>query len=316
MKKQAMRLLLALCLAWMMIVGADASERMLIPGGYVVGIRLDTGGPVITGFEKGSPARAAGLRKGDVITAVDGIRVQTASQLRDKVGEDQLVLTVLRSGKQGQFCVVPAEEKLGIYVRDAVAGIGTVTYCDPQTGCFGALGHGVNDRDTTQLLQSKSGVVVHADVDTVEKGTCGKPGELRGAFDLQQALGKVTRNTEQGIFGEFETVPAGRAMQVAKPEDVEKGAAAILANVQGEKVERFSVEILEIHPQRESGNRNLLLKITDDNLLQKTGGIVQGMSGSPIIQDGKLVGAVTHVLVNDPTRGYGIFIENMLRAAG
>ena len=316
MKKQTTRLMIVFALVWSLMCSVRAADRMLIPGGYTVGIQMETGGPVITGFEKNSPAKTAGLRRGDVITAVDGVDIHTISQLRECVGKRQLIITVLRNGKSGQFCVKPEEERLGIYVRDCIAGIGTVTFYDPETGSFGALGHGVNDRDTMQLLQSAGGMVVRSEIKDVEKGTRGTPGELRGSFDMRQVLGSVKQNTEQGIFGTLKIEPAGKALPVGNADDVQKGSAVILANVRGTETETFDVEIMEIHRQKDAGSRNLLLKVTDPELLGITGGIVQGMSGSPVIQNGRIVGAVTHVLVNDPTKGYGIFIENMLEVAG
>ena len=312
MKKLWIAALLALCCA----TTAQALPRTLIPGGCTVGIKLYSQGLVVTGFEKGSAARAAGMKRGDVIIEVDGEAIHTAAALRDSLDEEQVTVTVLRRGREAELCIKPEDRKLGAYIRDSMAGIGTVTYYDPNTGDFGALGHGVTDVDAEVLLPLEAGIVVHSAVTAVEKGTGGEPGELKGKFDIHRILGSVEQNGENGIFGTLTTPIPGKSIPIATTDEIETGEATILSNISGTDVRSYSVEILKIYPHPTQPGRNLLLKITDPTLLQQTGGIVQGMSGSPIIQDGKLVGAVTHVLVNDPTRGYGIFIENMLEAAG
>lgn len=319
MKKQIFRLISAFFLAAALSVQVFALPKTLIPGGCTVGIKLCTKGLVITGFEKNSAAQTAGLRKGDIIVQVDGEAVHTAAALRDSLEKEQVILTVLRDGREAEFCVKPVSTdsgmRLGAYIRDSMAGIGTVTYYDPDTGSFGALGHGVNDVDTAILMPLEAGVVVQSSVADVQKGKSGTPGELKGKFNVDAILGEVEANTEHGIFGTLTTPVTGKPLPVAEASEVEPGAAAILANISGQEVESYAVEILKIYPHADDTGRNMLLQIADQRLLNATGGIVQGMSGSPIIQNGKLVGAVTHVLVNDPTMGYGIFIENMLDAA-
>ena len=319
MKKRMFRLLAALCLVLCLSVQAFALPRTLIPGGCTVGIKLCTKGLVVTGFEKNSAAQSAGLKKGDVIIQVDGEAVHTVAALRESLEKDRVVLTVLRDGREAEFCVKPAATdegmRLGAYIRDSMAGIGTVTYYDPNTGEFGALGHGVNDVDASILMPLEAGVVVSASVAEVRKGTSGTPGELKGKFDVNAVLGEVEANTDHGIFGTLSTPVPGKPVPVAEAGEVEPGEAMILANVSGREVEEYTVEILRIYPHATDTGRNLLLQITDPRLLDATGGIVQGMSGSPILQNGKLIGAVTHVLVNQPDTGYGIFIENMLDAA-
>lgn len=316
MKKQIARMAAVFGILCSCVISALAASEQLIPGGCTVGVKLYTQGLVVTGFEAQSAAKAAGMKKGDMIIAVDGAEVHTAAALRDSLGEEPVVLTVLRNGKEARFCVDPKEKQIGAYVRDSVAGIGTVTYYDPDTGAFGALGHGVNDAETDHLVPVEAGVVVRSSVEDVRKGQGGNPGELRGKFDVETVLGTVDRNSASGLFGHLSSPLAGKPMTVAESDDVEPGPATILSNVDGTNVRSYDVEILKIYPHAAATGRNLLLQVTDQTLLNTTGGIVQGMSGSPIIQDGKLVGAVTHVLVNDPTRGYGIFIENMLDAAG
>ena len=315
MKKQFLRIVSALCAAAALSVSAFAAPKMLIPGGCTVGIKLHTKGLVITQLAEPSAAKEAGLKKGDIIVEVDGEEVHTAQALKERIAEDDVVVTVLRNGREAEFCVTPKTGQLGAYVRDSIAGIGTVTYYDPITGDFGALGHGVNDAATACLIPVDDGAVLHSSVVEVEKGKSGTPGELRGKFDLSRILGTVRHNSVHGIFGTMTTPISAKPLPVASEEEVRLGKATILANVSGSSVKSYAVEVLKIYPNAQETGRNLLLKVTDRELLETTGGIVQGMSGSPIIQDGKLVGAVTHVLVNDPTKGYGIFIENMLDAA-
>ena len=316
MKKQIIRLLTAVCLALACSISAAALPKTLIPGGCTVGVKLYTQGLVVTGFESRSAAKAAGLKKGDVIIQVDGEAVHTAAALRECLEEEQVILKILRNGREAEFCVRPNGNQIGAYVRDSLAGIGTVTYYDPDTGAFGALGHGVSDSETKMLLPVEAGVVVESSVADVKKGRDGAPGELKGSFDVNTILGKVERNAERGIFGTLDVPIPGTPLPVAEAGEAEPGPAEIWANVDGREVRSYSVEILRIYPHADETGRNLLLEVTDPALLATTGGIVQGMSGSPIIQDGKLVGAVTHVLVNDSAKGYGIFIENMLDAAG
>ena len=189
-----------------------------------------------------------------------------------------------------------------------------MTYYDPDTGTFGTLGHGVNGADG-KLLQMTRGNAYSARVLTVRRGRAGEPGQLMGAVESEDSIGILTANTDRGVFGVTQVGWEGNSVSVAAPEEVKTGAATIRSTVNGNEVREYSVEILKIYPKSRQNGRNLLLRVTDPVLLEATGGIVQGMSGSPIIQDGKLVGAVTHVLVNDPTTGYGIFIENMLDAA-
>jgi stage IV sporulation protein B len=204
---------------------------------------------------------------------------------------------------------------LGANVRAEMAGIGTITYYDPATAVFGALGHGITDGVTQDLFPLDGGFLCKATIISTDRGQSGAPGMLQGAFDGQQQLGTVTKNTDQGIFGMLYEAPEGELLPVAQREEVEIGPAEVLCNVEGDTVARFSVEITRLYPMEDGTGRNMMIQVTDERLLEKTGGIVQGMSGSPILQNGKLVGAVTHVLVSDPEIGYGIFIETMLEAA-
>ena len=316
MKRQVYRLLAAAAVLLSLTLSISAVPDQLIPGGCTIGVKLQTQGPVIMGFDTASAAEAAGLQKGDMIVELDGHAIRTAAELREKLTQKPVILTVLRDGKEAAFSVCPRNRQIGAFVQDSVAGIGTVTYYDPNTGAFGALGHGVSQSESGELVPMEAGVAVHSSVVDVVKGESGAPGELKGKFRVEQILGQVSANSAHGIFGTMTTPIMGVPIPVADPGEIQPGSAEILSNVSGETVGRYDVEILKIYPHADATGRNLLLQVTDPDLLQTTGGIIRGMSGSPIIQNGKLVGAVTHVLVNDPTRGYGIFIENMLDAAG
>lgn len=202
---------------------------------------------------------------------------------------------------------------MGVYLRQGIAGIGTVTFYDPDSGVFGALGHGVCDG--SGLLKMTRGNAYDAVVSDVKKGKCGDPGQLKGAAQSPVPMAPLLRNTAQGVFGISSRGWKGEALPVADFDQIHTGSAAIRAQIGGGDAQEYSVEILKIYPESRADHRNFLLRVTDPTLLKTTGGIVQGMSGSPILQDGKLIGAVTHVLVNDPTAGYGIYIQNMLNAA-
>ena len=297
--------------------GASAAPETVIVGGNVIGMRMLADGVSIVEFTEAAPERV-GLKRGDVLQKINGEPIHTAKEIEALVeacGTQPLELTVLRSGKQKQFTLSPTQtsegKKLGILVREELRGIGTVTYYDPESGTFGALGHGVSDGTT--LLPITGGDVLSSKVASVVKGEQGDPGCLQGLVSAKEKNGEILKNTPQGIFGRMHT-PAGESLPIAEKSEIRTGKAQIISNVRGDEVRYYDVQILAIYP-REKHDRNLLVEVTDDALLAQTGGIVQGMSGSPIVQDGKLIGAVTHVLIDDPTRGYGIFIENMLDAA-
>ena len=305
----------------------------VIPLGRAVGIKLFSDGVLVVGLspvETGSgacyPGRDCGLKAGDLITHIDGEEVDTIEEVQALVtrGEGEpLTIQAMRGQKQVQLKAAAVANsqgvyQLGVWLRDSMAGIGTMTFYDPETGAFGALGHGVNDVDTAMLMPLEKGSIMAATVSDVKKGACGQPGELHGQFDLTGDLGVLSTNTEQGVFGRLESCAMAEGLkpvEVASRDQVREGEATILSNVRGDRVEEFRVEITHVE-NKKGDSRSLMLRVTDPELLAVTGGIVQGMSGSPILQNGRIVGAVTHVLVNDPTRGYGIFIENMLDAAG
>ncbi len=298
------------------------AAEFLIPVGKVVGLQLSDDTVTVAAFDDslGEQVKKTGLRIGDQIVNIDGQTVTCPEDVRSALSKcgDTVSLTVRRDGKTHSLQITPlAEEgstRLGVYLRQGIAGVGTVTWYDPESGKFGTLGHGVSDPKGNVLHMTK-GEAYDAEVVSVKKGKAGEPGQLKGRADPSKACGTLLRNTPQGVFGITKEGWAGEALPVASWQEVHTGSAVIRSNVQGNQVQEYSVEILKIYPEDRNDNRNLLLKVTDPALLSTTGGIVQGMSGSPIIQGGKIVGAVTHVLVNDPTMGYGIFIKNMLEAA-
>ena len=315
-----------LCIALSVTAAWAAPPRRLIPSGQAVGIKLFADGVLVVGTSdlEGdvSPAEQCGLREGDQILRIDGQSVDSTECVQAMVAEngtDPMELDLRRDGKRVQTTIRPHRGsdgvcRLGAWIRDSMAGIGTLTYVDPATGDYGALGHGITDVDTHRLMPLRSGSVMETTVRAVKKGAKGDPGELKGDFTVQRDAGTLTANTDGGIFGRLrETESSARALEVAHREEVHTGPATIRATVAGDETREYDVKIVRIWSE-DRPTRNFLVEVTDPALLEATGGIVQGMSGSPVLQDGKLVGAVTHVLVNDPARGYGIFMENMLEA--
>ncbi len=304
------------------LLPVNAFAKELVPVGQVVGLELRDDTVTVAAFDEalGAAAKQAGIAVGDQILTIDRRKITCAEDVRNALACSGGTVTVCvrRGTEEKEFRFQPAitenGPKLGLYLRQGVTGIGTVTYYDPETGSFGTLGHGVNN-SAGQLLSLTQGNAYEARVLTVRKGKAGEPGQLMGAVESRSPVGTLTKNTGRGVFGSSQTGWQGQAVEVAASADVKTGKATILSTVSGKEVREYSVEILKIYPKSKENGRNLLLKVTDPALLEATGGIVQGMSGSPILQNGKLIGAVTHVLVNDPTTGYGIFIENMLDAA-
>ena len=314
---------IAAAMLYFFFLPLNTFAKELIPVGQVVGLELRDNTVTVAAFDEdlGSVSKAAGISVGDRILKIDGREIRCAEDVRQALAQSKgsVMITVSRSGKERSFKVTPEitsdGPKLGIYLRQGVTGIGTVTYYDPDTGEFGTLGHGVNG-NSGQLLTLTEGNAYEARVFTVRRGKSGDPGQLMGAIESRTPIGTLRKNTAQGVFGKSTSGWEGEAIPVADSGEVRTGKATIRSTVTGNEVREYSVEILKIYPKSRQNGRNLLLKVTDPTLLEITGGIVQGMSGSPICQDGRIVGAVTHVLVNDPTMGYGIFIENMLEAAG
>lgn len=307
-------------------------ERRLIPGGKSVGIAVETEGLVVVGTsdlgQSASPARLAGLNSGDVITQVDGQQVRTAQDLAEclRAGEAAAV-TVVRDNEEQMLTLTPVTDprdgspRIGAWVRSSTAGVGTLTFIDPQTNRFGALGHAIADVDTGITLPVADGGLYESDVVQIKRGTKGSPGEIMGDFLTQKAqIGEVDMNCDYGIYGQCyasgaEGLLYPEGLPVGTRSQMHTGSAQILSGIDGE-VKAYDCEIEHLEPEGGAKMRSIVIHVTDSELIERTGGIVQGMSGSPILQDGRIVGAVTHVFVNDPTRGYGIGIEQMLDAAG
>ena len=319
------RILQSIAFALILLAGLPLTARAedtLIPVGQIIGLELGDNTVTVAAFDDafGCRAQDAGLRIGDEILAINDTPVRCAEDVRTalKTSGEHVELTVLRGSRRQKISITPAVTsdgpRLGVYLRQGITGIGTVTFYDPETHMFGTLGHGVNDAKG-MLLRMHRGSAYEAAIQSVQKGKSGAPGQLKGCAVSPESIGSLLKNTPQGVFGICAIGWEGEPIPVATWEEIHTGEATIRSTIAGTAVCQYSVEILKIYPKDRSDCRNLLLKVTDPTLLSATGGIVQGMSGSPIIQDGKLVGAVTHVLVNDPTMGYGIFIENMLDAA-
>ena len=306
---------------------AEEDLPALVPVGKAIGVKLFADGVLVAALSEDgdAPAKKSGVRSGDFIVTFNHTAIESSEHLQALLkenGTEQVTLGIRREGRWMQISAVPEKGEDGVYrlgawIRDSMAGIGTVTFYDPQTGRFAALGHGITDVDTGKLMPLARGSVMAASVKAVKRGEKGAPGELRGEFDLQHDLGTLYANTDCGIFGTLGTGNGleikGEAIPAARRDEVHTGKAVILANCAGDEVRAYEIEIEKLY-SGSSDTRNFLLHVVDPGLLKQTGGIVQGMSGSPVLQDGKLVGAVTHVLVNDASRGYGIFIENMLSA--
>ena len=319
MKHQFFRLTCAVLSLYLSAVAVFARE--LIPVGQIIGLELSAGTVTVAAFDDAlAAARDSGLQVGDQILSIDDNAIECAEDVRKalKHSDGTVDMVVSRNGQTQQIHMEPeitaSGPKLGIYLKQGITGIGTVTYYDPETGNFGTLGHGVND-SKGDLLPMTRGNAYPASIVSVQKGKAGAPGQLKGALKNDRLLGTLSGNTARGVFGNAPNCWQGSALPVGNWDGIQPGPATIRSTVSSNGPREYSVEILKIYPKSRADGRNLLLRVTDEDLLEATGGIVQGMSGSPIIQDGKLIGAVTHVLVNDPTRGYGIFIENMLEAA-
>jgi stage IV sporulation protein B len=311
----------------------------VIPGGQSVGVQLKSSGVLVVGHHlvqntagEKSPGEKADIRMGDYLIRLNGKPIQQISEVAegvDAAGESNkpLEITLLRAGKEKKVLIRPSFDqkeqmyRLGLYIRDSAAGVGTLTFYDPNRHVYGALGHVITDMDTGQPISVGKGKIVQSNVTSIQKGASGEPGQKRAIFfHGDRVLGSITKNTPFGIFGQMKDFPGkgakAKPIPVALAEQVKEGPAKILTVVEGQQVEAFDVKIVHVLHQKFPATKGLIIKVTDPRLLNKTGGIVQGMSGSPILQDGKLVGAVTHVFVNDPTSGYGTFVEWMLQDAG
>lgn len=311
----------------------------VLAGGHSIGVTMQMSGVLVVGFsavtdtsgEEKEPARDAGVRIGDRIVTINDVMITDDKEIADlvhqsgKEGQD-ITIGIVRDGEedtiicQAVFCADTQSYRIGLFVRDTAIGIGTLTFCEPIKKSYGALGHVITDSDTNEEVVCASGTIMPASVSIVHHGMAGHPGEKIGVtWEGAESWGTIEKNTSCGIYGtmsvDIENPFYPEVIPIASRSQIKEGRAEILTVVDGETIESFEIEIEKLRHQGSSEEKSMVLHVIDDDLLTRTGGIVQGMSGSPIIQDGKLVGAVTHVLVNDPTRGYGIFIENMIEAA-
>lgn len=302
-----------------------ASERTLIPSGQAVGVALRTQGVLVVSKTTRGETRSP-LRAGDVILSVEGEAVESAAALSERINQlsgDTTSLCVLRGGRKLMLeAATPVDQtdgrrRLGVWVRDSTAGVGTLSFIDPQTGAYGALGHAIVDADTGETLTVQEGALMRATVVGVTRAQSGKAGELRGSFLKEgEQIGTLAVNGAFGIYGALEETPQDliypQGLPVGSRSAVHTGAASILSTVDGDGPQEYAIEIVRCFAQDEPSQKGMIIRVSDDRLLQKTGGIVQGMSGSPILQDGRIIGAVTHVYLNDSTQGYGMYIEWML----
>ncbi len=314
-------------------------DLKVFPGGQTIGVKLKSAGILVVGHHliqagdrKVSPGELAKLQLGDLITEMNGKTISDVTKVGALVEEagkanKPIKLKVLRNGQRFDTEIVPVYDegektyRLGLYIRDSAAGVGTLTFYAPDQGVYGALGHVITDMDTQTPIVVGGGEIVPSTVTSISKSQSGEPGEKRAHLTREdQVLGNIEKNTDFGIFGKMYQAPepheVKEALPVAFAEEVVEGPAHIYTVLEGQKVEKFTIEIVHVAKQDTPATKGMVIKITDPKLLEKTGGIVQGMSGSPIIQNGKIVGAVTHVFVNDPSSGYGCFVEWMLRDAG
>lgn len=303
-------------------VEVNSTERkMLIPGGNPFGIKLRTDGVMVISVNSGSPADKAGIKPGDIISSVNGVEVHTNSEIAGAVQLDSAECVIILNRGSGEYCIKtePIQDgedlRIGAWVRDSAAGIGTLTFCDPETGMFAGLGHQVSDVTTGELMPLSSGEITNAEIYSVIKGRTGEAGELCGDLS-EQTVGKLTANTAVGVFGELLSETEGEAIPMAFRQEVKCGEATILATINGSEPQEYSIEIDKINLCAMNGTKSMVIRVTDERLLNDAGGIVRGMSGSPIIQNGMLAGAVTHVFLNDPTRGYAVFAESMVEEMG
>ncbi len=300
-------------------VNAQSNNKKVILGGTPFGLKLFTNGVIVIEVnENKSPADAAGIEVNDLITKVNQEDVTSNETLKSFIENsngEPLKLEIIRNGMEISKTIIPQKDDnnnyvAGMWIRDSTAGIGTVTYFDYENKTFGALGHGICDKDTGMLMPLRNGEIMSATISNYQKAQDGVIGGLNGYFD-SKVIGSITANNGYGIYGTYEHTDNTTIVEVANNQEISEGKATILTTIEENKTEEFDVEIIKVAINENNG-QNMIIKVTDEELLNKTGGIVQGMSGSPILQNGKLVGAVTHVFINSPEKGYGIAISNML----
>lgn len=307
----------------------------VIPVGKIIGLKLYTNGVLIVGMseienvnhQKERPYENLNIQEGDTILKVNDLEIQTIENLQKEINKSDgknIDLTILKEdGTIETSNIKPVkvsntEYKLGLWVKDAATGVGTLTYYEPNSKSFAALGHGITDSDTDKLIDIDSGNIVTSKIVSIQKGEQGKPGEIRGSIINQPTIGKVYKNTEFGIYGELTNLSNikfnySNKLKVALREEIQEGNAKVLCSVDGNETEEYNIKIEKIYKDNNEDNKSMLIEVTDKNLINKTGGIIRGLSGAPIIQNGKFIGAITNVLVNSPTKGYAIFGDIMIK---
>lgn len=310
-------------------------KTKVVPVGQTIGLKLYTKGVLVVGMSevksgdnKNEPYINSEIKEGDTILTVNEKEISSTEELVKSVNEskgENLKITYSSEGEIKVANIKPGksnegEYKLGLWVRDAAAGVGTISFYEPSTKTFAALGHGIQDVDTEKLITISNGEIVTANIIDIRKGKKGKPGEIRGNISSGKEIGEISKNTAFGIYGKLNdtitlNLNEADAIEVASRDEITTGPAKIICTLQDNKKEEYNVEIQRIDRNNNENNKSMLLKVIDKDLIEKTGGIIQGMSGSPIVQNGKFIGAVTHVLVNEPTMGYGVFADIMIKTA-
>ena len=309
-------------------------KTTVIPVGNIAGVKLYTNGVLVVGMSEiegedsktYKPYEHTGIEEGDTIVKINDNLISSTDDLIEKVNMskgEKVEIEYIHDEETKECSITPVktskeEYKLGLWVRDSAAGVGTVTFYEPSTQSFGALGHGITDIDTGDLLNIASGEFVTAKILNIKKGENGNPGKIQGTVEEQETIGDITKNTEFGIYGKIQNlsslnIDTSKEMEVALREEIQTGKATILCSLDNQTVKEYEIEITKIYRDNNYNNKSMEIKVTDEELIEKTGGIIQGMSGSPIIQNGKFIGAVTHVLVNSSTEGYAIFGDLMLK---
>ncbi len=305
-------------------------KAKVIPIGEIAGIKLYTKGVLVVGMaeiEGKKPYYGTEIKEGDIITNIDDNEIQCTADLVESINEskgEELDITYINNGETKECNITPVkteegEYKIGLWVRDSAAGIGTITFYEPESGNFVALGHGITDVDTSELINISSGELVTTKILSIIKGKNGTPGKIQGTIDNQKNIGTIYKNTSLGIYGKINKssnllLDYSKSMEVAMRDEIKLGKASILCSVEDSgKIEEYEIEIVRKFLNNNYDNKSMLIKVTDERLIEKTGGIVQGMSGSPIIQDGKFIGAVTHVIVSNPKEGYAVFGDMMIK---
>ena len=324
LKKLKLQIIFPLLILFIMPTNIYAYSKYVIPGGETIGIEVNSKGVLVVGFYEVDSkyiGKDAGFEIGDTITKINGTAVSDINEMVNVVNseaekDNQLDVTIIRDDKSSNLtldmiCDSDNVCKTGLYVKDEITGIGTLTYIDPKTTIFGALGHEITERTTGEKFEIKDGKIFKATVTDNTKSENGSPGENNAIYDEGVTYGSISSNEESGIFGEYtDELLETNALEVGTKDDVKEGEATIRTVINGNEVKEYTINILNVN--KDSSIKNILFEITDEELLNETGGVIQGMSGSPIIQNEKLVGAVTHVIVNDAKKGYGIFITTML----